>query len=610
MARTITERRPTGRVRPLPTSKPDDGVPEPSERSLRTILLTILAIFGPPAVLYIYYRMMFPGLVNPDSLDYAQLARNLANGHGFTTYFLRPLALTHGDNLYAQPDLVHGPLFPFLLALAFGVLGAKDSVSALVSGIFYLLTIPAVYLLGMRIFNRKVALYTTLILIINALMLEYAASGLPITLYVFLSTCLMIVIYDLARVREANADRGVPLIPKGKLFLAGMLTGLLYLTDPVFFWFLPVIIGMILWLFPRKRMRAFLWFLMPLVVLVCPWMIRNARLTGNPIFGLRGMELWMFTKNSYPGYIAYRLMRSEMAPGKGLFNDVVRKILLGAGEVIQAFPQVTASWVLAFFLPSLLFRFTDRAANSLRVAMMLCFTAIFFGMLLFQIQMPLFVSLIPAMMVFSVAYLLYLAQQARLSGGARVALTTLVVVAVTFPLLSELFLQDKTQPLKETATVQAMRRMVSNQEAILTDQPWIVAWDADRPAIWIPADDGSIGQLRQRFPGARWLCMTDQTRGLSVSWQYLYEVFHQWNLAYDQAMAKGVKPPRAIRISGNRPVLAAVLNGFVSLPPVEKSDPSTLIAAVPLAGNRLGYDAGGAGNPSAATAPPGNVRTK
>lgn len=537
-------------------------------------------MLGPIALFVLYYKIMFPGLVNPDAMDFAQLARNLSSGHGFSTFVLRPLALTHGSNPLNQPDLVHGPLYPFILAMAFGVLGAKDSVAAYVSGLFYLLTIPVVYLMGRRVFSHKVGLYTALIFTFNALLLEYAASGLHITLYVFLATCLMLTTYNLVRKINEMDDAVKPRFPRGLTALAGILTALLYLTDPIFFWFMPAMAVAVIWFCPRNRGAAAIWFLIPMFTLAAPWMIRNASLTGNPLFGLSGMQLWMNTKNTYPGDIAWRMFSADLTPGKGLLNDVFRKFLLGAGQVIQAFPQVTASWVLAFFLPSLLFRFTDRAVNSLRITMMSCFCSIFFGMLLFNLQMPLFVSLIPTMLVFSVAYLLYLAQQAKLTGPGAAFLSILVTVAVVFPLVSDLTLSDHTPRLKEAETVMALGKISKPGDVVLCDQPWVVAWYANRPSVWIPADDARITSVRNQFKDAKWLCMTERVSRYSPSWQYVYQVFYQWNSAVSRAVATKGKVPGPIQIRGSQPPLAQSLNGFVSIPPLDKAQSNTFLAVV------------------------------
>ena len=109
------------------------------------------ALFAIPLLLFVlYYKTTFQGLVNNSAMDYAQIGRNLSEGRGFTTYFLRPLALTHGDNPFRQPDVNHVPLFPVFLALAFGARGATDANTAFVSGAFYLATVPVLFWLGSR----------------------------------------------------------------------------------------------------------------------------------------------------------------------------------------------------------------------------------------------------------------------------------------------------------------------------------------------------------------------------------------------------------------------------------------------------------------------------
>ena len=60
---------------------------------------------------------------NPEAMDTAQLARNLAGGQGYTTQFIRPVSLyllgqkTGAASLTnAHPDLANAPAWPTLLA--------------------------------------------------------------------------------------------------------------------------------------------------------------------------------------------------------------------------------------------------------------------------------------------------------------------------------------------------------------------------------------------------------------------------------------------------------------------------------------------------------------
>ena len=67
---------------------------------------------------------------------------------------------------------------------------------------------------------------------LNALSLEYAISGLPITLYVFLTSSLFLVLHGLFRGPDERA--GAISSRRAGLVAAGVLSALLYLTDPVF----------------------------------------------------------------------------------------------------------------------------------------------------------------------------------------------------------------------------------------------------------------------------------------------------------------------------------------------------------------------------------------
>lgn len=540
--------------------------PASAEARIRTWVLGTLAIIGPPLLLAVYYKQLFSGLVNPEAMDFAQLGRNLSAGHGFSTYFLRPLALDHGGDVLRQPELIHGPLFPLLLAIAFAIGGARDSIAAAVSGLFYLATIPVVYRLGRRMFGHRVGLLTTLIFTVNALTLEYATSGMHITLAVFLTTWLLLALYDGAAKAGANEA-----FPKDRIVLAGILTGLLYLTDPLLLWLAPVVGIAVASFHPNRRTQALLWFAIPLLIVCGPWMVRTARLTGNPFFGLRGMELWMNTKNSYPGLSAYRMFPADLLPKPGLLQDVLRKIYVQIGPILDGWPQISANWVLAFFLPSVLFRFSDRNATHLRRVILWMFLALMVGMLLFQVQMPLFVCIVPAVLAYAVAYLLFLVQQAQLTRQGTVVLCCVLGAALLYPVTSALTVQSPPAqpPAKETA--QNLPRVSAPGDVVLTDQPWTVSWYADRPAVLLPEKVERIGDVRRMFPSTRWLLVTQSVSAASPEWQAVYGLLLRWSVAWSAAKASDgrVKPPDAFVIQGNQAPILTALSGFAPYPPLE-----------------------------------------
>lgn len=546
-------------------------------------------VVSPFLFLGLYFKATFGGLVNPDALDYAQLGRNLSAGHGFVTYILRPLALSHGNNPLQQPDLTHGPLYPFVLALAFGILHPSDHVVAAVSSVFYLLTVPVIYLLGSRMFNSTIGTLSALIFACNGLMLQYACSGLPLTLEIFLMTSLLAVIYQLASQRFDNeAQAGAP--STGNLVLAGALSGLLYLTDPIFVWILPVSAGFVLWLFADRRWSSLLKFALPCCILCVPWMVRNFLLTGDPVFGLRGMDVWTFTPNYYPGDQVYTLMPTDLSPGKDAFIAVVIKVFSGLGDVIQQTPQIAASWVLAFFLPSLFFRFADRAVNTVRAASLLCIGALIVGLLPMDLplHMPLLTCLMPALLIFSVAYVTYLVQQARLTRQGATLTFCIIAVAALYPMVDMMFFSGvKPGELKEEASAQSLRQLSQKDDVTLSDQPWLVAWYADRPSVWIPHDDNQVATIRQDFD-VRWLFVTENARALSPAWEYLQANFEKWNMVWQMHQGAGQAPVPAIRIDGKGVPLFEALQGFTSVPPPLDASPSAVIATLPQSAGHTG----------------------
>jgi len=74
------------------------------------------------ALSVIYIVIQFRGLKHPDAMDQAQIARALAQGEGFATQYIRPLAIWQlersGKSIPdgAFPDFTQQPLVPLLNA--------------------------------------------------------------------------------------------------------------------------------------------------------------------------------------------------------------------------------------------------------------------------------------------------------------------------------------------------------------------------------------------------------------------------------------------------------------------------------------------------------------
>ena len=147
--------------------------------------------------------------VNPESMEAGQLARNLAEGRGYTTHFIRPLSMQlvqhrRGDNdaliKTAHPDLATPPLYPVVLAGLMKVVPfqweiPKEStffhyqpeiIITVFNQLLFMLAVWLVYCLGKRMFDAFVGGLSALVLAGSSLFWRFSVSGL--------STMLLLVI--------------------------------------------------------------------------------------------------------------------------------------------------------------------------------------------------------------------------------------------------------------------------------------------------------------------------------------------------------------------------------------------------------------------------------
>lgn len=89
---------------------------------LPPLSLTGLALAAAAVILVLHAALRFDGLQHPAAMEYAQLARRIATGQGYTTVCLRPYQLAHMQRNGITPDLEQvpatriAPLYPAALA--------------------------------------------------------------------------------------------------------------------------------------------------------------------------------------------------------------------------------------------------------------------------------------------------------------------------------------------------------------------------------------------------------------------------------------------------------------------------------------------------------------
>ena len=197
-----------------------------------------------------YLFIEFKGLSAADGIDQAQIARELAAGRGFSTKCLRPLAIQQIQSVTGRipasnfPETYHAPLNSMIDAVAINifpkVLQAKinndspvfagDRLIVAVSVVFFLLAVAVTFLIGIMLFDRRVALTACGLVVVADQFWQFALSGLPQMLMLFLFSCTALC---LVIAIKAKARRKRPFLI---FFPLGICLGLMALTHPATLW--------------------------------------------------------------------------------------------------------------------------------------------------------------------------------------------------------------------------------------------------------------------------------------------------------------------------------------------------------------------------------------
>lgn len=485
-------------------------------RSLFFLVLIILTM----ANLFV----MFRGLSSPQAMDQAQIAREISRGNGYTTKMIRPAAYDqaekkqkHAVSLEGFQDTYHAPLNPLINAAVFKMIGADkaekwqmtenqlvyplDRVVAAVSTIFFLLAIGVNYLLIVRIFDAKIAGVCAILMLFCETLWQFSLSGLPQMLMLFLFSCGMYFVY---RAIEAASEERVAMIPA---LVAGVFFTLLAFTHWVTVW---LVLGYIIFAAMAFRPRGLVGGAVLLLLMITGTfiIIRNYSITETP-FGAAFLTLY----NGLGNGTEVAVMRNADLDAQplviqGLISKVLRATLVQTRDII---PLLAGIVVAPLFFLSLLHPFKSKAISNFRWAILIMWAASALGLAFFGISNdPLdpnqtHLLFAPLMTAYGIAIVSIL--WTRLDFVIRIqalrdAHLIVIVGVCALPLVLSLprevkigmALRDRggyphwppyyAQALNSTAT--GLKAWVEEKSVVVSDQPWAVAWYADRTSIWLP----------------------------------------------------------------------------------------------------------------------------
>ncbi len=222
---------------------------------LAAVLFLALAI----RVVYLWYYSRLPewDQLTVDNYYHLHWAESIASGNifGDTTYF-------------------RAPFYVFCLGLLFALFGASLWVSRIFGIAVGLASIFFTYLIGQKMFNKKVGLTAALIHALFPLMLYFEAELLLDPLFTLL---LQVAIYHTLKWYE---ERSTKLI-----FLAGVWFGLASITRPTALVFLPllIVVGAFLLKNRRQLVKQSTALLIGAILFILPIFIRNIVIANDPV---------------------------------------------------------------------------------------------------------------------------------------------------------------------------------------------------------------------------------------------------------------------------------------------------------------------------------------
>jgi len=481
-----------------------------------------LAMLGLLSLTALYDLREYRNFSRAEAMDAAQLARNIAEGQGYTTSFLRPLSLTlveqqqlslkQRTNDFAllksgHPDLANPPVYPLVLAALMKVLPfdweipggvpfyqyQPEVLIAFFNQALFFTAILLVFLLAVRLFDRSVAWLSALLLAGSDLFWQFSVSGLSTMLIVVIFLVLVWCLVLMEQACETATRSGAWFVLMA--LLSGALVGLGALTRYSFGWLIVPVLGFFALHFGRRRVALGLVALLAFAAMLAPWVARNYHWSGTP-FGTAGYAIVADT----PPYPADRLERSlKVSLGNVEPDDYLRKLLVNVGEMFQnELPKLGGSWITSFFLVGLLVPFISKTLGRLRIFLLLSLAGLTMVQALGRTHLSsdspevnsenLLVMLAPVIFIYGAGmYSLFLDQLKLPIPPLRHLVTGAVVLLTCAPLIFTL-LPPREYPLAYPPYfppwIQQFGRWMGEKELLMSDMPWAMAWYGRRQCVW------------------------------------------------------------------------------------------------------------------------------
>lgn len=519
------------------------------------ILAASLAVL---ALAWWYDSHEFTNFNTAEAMESAQLARNLAEGEGFSTKVIRPFSLhlvEQHQGLEAglargpHPDLVTPPVYPLLLAGLMKVLPFHHAIDgpfwvhqpemliAIANQVLFLMTIWLICGLAARMFSLEVSVLTLVFLLVSDVLWRFSTSGLSTMLVMFLVTLLARVMVGLdTACHEGGSKRAVTRWAA----LAGLVIALAALSRYSMLALLAPVLAFV-WIFCGRHGGRITAAVVGVTTLVVGgWLARNYHLSGH-LFGLAAFAADQGSI-AFPGNTLERSLSPELQL-VGL-SDYLRKVVLNLYDILTGeLPVLGGHWLGGFFLAGLLLKYRNGVLSRLRFFVVLSLVTFCVVQALGRTHLSedfphinsenLLILLAPVLLLYGTGFLSTLLDQMELPIMEIRHFLIVVLVAVAGAPLLLTFLPPQTVPINYPPYypkwIQANAGLLQEDELMMSDMPWAVAWYGNRQCVWIPRDPKeTFFEIHDRHKRVSALYLTQLTSDVKFLSQIIQGRDYDW----------------------------------------------------------------------------------
>jgi hypothetical protein len=486
-----------------------------------------------------YDLYVFRNLAAPEAMDAAQLARNISEGKGYTTSFIRPFSLylvqQHNEPKNpvlltnatpdlahiktAHPDLANPPVYPLFLAGLMKVLPfdyrvnlkstfwanngnfwryQPDFFISIFNEVLLLIVALLTFFFAKKLFDPNVAWLSAVLVLGCELLWRFSTSGLSTMLLLVIFLGLALLLLECEKSAREMPSRAGRLL--GLAMAAGIVTGAGALTRYAFGWnIIPVAVFLLLFSGP-KRLWHTLAALAAFALMLTPWIIRNETMSGTA-FGTASYAVVEGTF-VFPRFQLERSLHPELTHAMSLLPYVQKLFGNLRGNLIGDLLNSGATWAGALFFAGLFLGFRSPGARRLRYFLLMCLPVFIVAQSLGRTQLSeqspeinsenLLVLLVPLVFVFGASFFFTLLDQMpfpliQLRYAVITGFVVLCSLQLTFALLP-----PRTPPVVYPPyfppEIQQIAGWMKPDELMMSDVPWAVAWYGDRQCVWLSLD--------------------------------------------------------------------------------------------------------------------------